>query len=318
MKQYERVHKYSPMPVKNVNRCVVVALLLLLIGVQFFANAQTKKEKDMATVRVRYMVNDLDAAIGFYTKHLGFQVKQQAKPNFAMLALDGVDLVLSTPFGPGGAAKPMADGTKPAAGGNWNRLIINVDNIEAEITRLQEDGVHFRNEIATGPGGAEVLLDDPSGNPIELFQPAATTEQDDETAIRALEDNLIAAFNSGDIDLIMKNYVPGKTFVLYDVVPRKEYLGADVYREAWAEMFTHFEGRPKMTYRDLGITVDGNVGFGNCFMHVTGTDKQGQAVDRWVRVTNGYRKIEGKWLIALEHISVPVNFATGKLVPVTK
>ncbi len=293
-----------------------MALLLLLLGIQFFASAQTKKEKDMETVRVRYMVNDLDAAVGFYTKHLGFQVKQQVKPNFAMLALDGVDLVLSTPYGPGGAAKPMSDGSKPEAGGSWNRLIINVDNLEEEITRLRDANVHFRNEIAKGPGGAEVLLDDPSGNPVELFQPAATNSQDDETAIRTLEDNLITAFNSGNIDSIMANYVPDKTFVLYDVVPRKEYLGVDVYREAWTEMFTHFEGRPKLAISDLRVTIDGNVGFGNCFMHLTGTGKQGQPVDRWVRVTNGYRKIDGKWLIALEHISVPVDFATGKLVPV--
>jgi ketosteroid isomerase-like protein/catechol 2,3-dioxygenase-like lactoylglutathione lyase family enzyme len=295
-----------------------VALLLWLIGVQFFSNAKTEKEKDMKTVRVRYMVNDLDAAVGFYTKHLGFQVKQQVKPNFAMLSLDSVDLVLSTPFGPGGAAKPMADGTKPAAGGSWNRLIINVDDIEAEITRLQDDNVHFRNEIAKGPGGSEVLLDDPSGNPVELFQPASTSTQDDEAAIRALADRFVTAFNSGDIDAIMKNYVQDETFILYDVVPRKEYRGANIYREAWAEMFTHFEGKPKITISELTISVDGNTGFGNCFMHLTGASNHGQPVDRRVRVTNGYRKIDGKWLIALEHISVPVDFATGKLVPVTK
>ena len=82
----------------------------------------------MTTVRVRYMVNDLDPAVTFYTKHLGFQVKQQVNPNFAMLSLGNVDLVLSTPFGPGGAAKPMSDGRKAEPGG-WNRLIINVDDL---------------------------------------------------------------------------------------------------------------------------------------------------------------------------------------------
>ena len=126
----------------------------------------------MTTVMVRYMVNDLDPAVTFYTKYLGFQVRQQAKPNFAMLSRGNLNLVLSTPFGPGGAAKPMSDGRKAEPGG-WNRFVINVDDLEAEVARLREDHVHFRNDIAKGPGGSEILLDDPSGNPIELFQPAS-------------------------------------------------------------------------------------------------------------------------------------------------
>jgi len=130
-----------------------------------------EEETDMDTIRVRYMINDLDPAVTFYTKHLGFQVKQQAKPHFAMLSRGPLDLVLSTPFGPGGAAKPMLDGRHAEPGG-WNRVIINVDDLAAEVARLRKAGVHFRNEVATGPGGSEILLDDPSGNPIELFQPA--------------------------------------------------------------------------------------------------------------------------------------------------
>lgn len=124
-------------------------------------------------VRVRYMVNDVEEAIDFYTKHLGFEVKMKNLPYFAMLSRDGVGLVLSPPFGPGGAAKPMKDGTMPEAGTGWNRMIIDVEDLPAEIERLRAANVNFRNEIATGPGGSEVLLDDPSGNPIELFQPAA-------------------------------------------------------------------------------------------------------------------------------------------------
>jgi len=271
----------------------------------------------MTTVRVRYMVNDLDPAVTFYTKHLGFQVKQQVNPNFAMLSLGNVDLVLSTPFGPGGAAKPMSDGRKAEPGG-WNRLIINVDDLSAEVARLREAHVRFRNDIATGPGGSEILLDDPSGNPVELFQPSAAAASDDETAIRVLEDRFAAAFNAGDIDAIMKNYIPDKSFVLFDVVPREEYLGADAYRKAWVEMFSRFNGTPKIAITDLSITVDGNVGFGHSFMRVTGTDTQGHSVDRTVRVTDGYHKIGGNWLIAHEHISVPVDFATGKMVPVPK
>ena len=125
----------------------------------------------MTTVRVRYMVNDLDPAVGFYAKNLGFSVKQERRPNFAMLSRGNLELVLSTPFGPGGAAKPMSDGRKAEPGG-WNRIIINVDNLQAEVTRLRQEHLHFRNDIVSGPGGSEILLDDPSGNPVELFQPA--------------------------------------------------------------------------------------------------------------------------------------------------
>jgi catechol 2,3-dioxygenase-like lactoylglutathione lyase family enzyme len=129
-------------------------------------------ETAMDTIRVRYMVNNLDPAVTFYTQHLGFQVKMEAKPHFAIVSRGPLDLVLSTPFGPGGAAKPMLDGRHAEPGG-WNRIIINVDDLTAEVERLRKADIHFRNEIATGPGGAEILLDDPSGNPIELFQPAA-------------------------------------------------------------------------------------------------------------------------------------------------
>ena len=123
-------------------------------------------------IRFRYMVKDVEEAVGFYTKHLGFEIKMENYPHFAMLTRDGVGLVLSPPFGPGGAAKPMSDGTMPEAGTGWNRMIIDVDDLPAEIARLRAANIHFRNDIATGPGGSEVLLDDPSGNPIELFQPA--------------------------------------------------------------------------------------------------------------------------------------------------
>src|ERR1044072_2958762 len=152
----------------------------------------------MATIMVRYMVNELDPAVNFYTEHLGFQPGQQAAPYFAKLSRDNIELVLSTPFGPGGAAKPMSDGQKAEPGG-WNRPIIPVDDLPATIDKLREAQIHFRNEIVTGPGGAQVILDDPSGNPIELFQPASEDTPDDEAAIRALEDRFAAAVNSGRI-----------------------------------------------------------------------------------------------------------------------
>jgi ketosteroid isomerase-like protein/catechol 2,3-dioxygenase-like lactoylglutathione lyase family enzyme len=317
MKRDEREHNCFHMLVRHVNTSAVALLLMLFIGIQFFSKAQTKNEQDMTTVKVRYMVNDLDPAVTFYTKHLGFQVKQEANPNFAMLSRDNLELVLSTPFGPGGAAKPMLDGSKAEPGG-WNRLIINVDDLAAEVAELREAHVHFRNDIARGPGGAQILVDDPSGNPIELFQPATADSSDDESAIRALQDRFAAAVNAGDVDGIMKNYVPDKSLVVFDVVPRKEYFGADAYRAAWIDFYTHYKGIPKLTIIDLDVAVDGNVGFGHSFMNIKGTGAQGQPIDRITRVTAGYRKIEGKWLIVHEHISVPVDFATGKLVPVKK
>ena len=125
----------------------------------------------MNAVRVRYMVNDIDRAVAFYTKYLGFRAGQGSTPNFAMLSRGNLQLVLSTPFGPGGAAKPMSDGRKAEPGG-WNRIIINVDDLPAEVAKLKKAQLHFRNDIVSGPGGSEILLDDPSGNPIELFQAA--------------------------------------------------------------------------------------------------------------------------------------------------
>ncbi|HEX4783032.1 MAG TPA: VOC family protein [Candidatus Sulfotelmatobacter sp.] len=145
-------------------------LILLVVSVSTLintGNAQQKEQVDMTTVRVRYMVNELDPAVEFYTKYLGFQIKQENKPNFAMLSRGNLEFVLSTPFGPGGAAKPMPDGRKPQPGG-WNR----VDDLSAEVARLRKGQLHFRNDIVSGPGGSEILLDDPSGNPVELFQPA--------------------------------------------------------------------------------------------------------------------------------------------------
>jgi predicted enzyme related to lactoylglutathione lyase len=156
--------------VVNMSTRILVLLIVSLAVLLPAANPQSKEQQGMTTVRVRYMVNDLDPAVEFYRKHLGFGIKQERRPNFAMLSRGNLELVLSTPFGPGGAAKPMTDGRKPEPGG-WNRIIINVDDLEAEVTRLRKEHLHFRNDIVSGPGGSEILLDDPSGNPVELFQP---------------------------------------------------------------------------------------------------------------------------------------------------
>jgi len=148
-----------------------------------------------------------------------------------------------------------------------------------------------------------------------LLFPYMTTmaaASDDKAAIRALEEKFSAAFNAGDIDGIMKNYVQDESLVVFDVVPRKQSHGADAYRKDWQDFFSHFKGTPKISITDLGITVEGNIGFSHSIQHIVGTDTQGHPVDRTVRVTDGYRKIGGNWLIAMEHVSVPVDLKTGK------
>ncbi|HET6679967.1 MAG TPA: VOC family protein [Gemmatimonadaceae bacterium] len=129
----------------------------------------------MSSVSVRYMIDDVPAAIAFYTTRLGFTLVHDASPAFAAVSRDGVRLLLS---GDGSSGKrPLADGRRQTPGG-WNRIHLEVTDLESEVGRLRAAGVPFRtNEIVTGPGGAQVVIDDPSGNPIELFQSARTSEQ---------------------------------------------------------------------------------------------------------------------------------------------
>jgi catechol 2,3-dioxygenase-like lactoylglutathione lyase family enzyme len=122
------------------------------------------------TVNVRYMVNDVDAAMAWYTKHLGFSVLSSAAPAFADVTLGSLRLLLSGPKS--SAGRPMPDGARPEAGG-WNRVHLIVDDLPGEVARLRAAGVKFRNDIMTGPGGKQILIEDPSGNPVELFEPAA-------------------------------------------------------------------------------------------------------------------------------------------------
>jgi catechol 2,3-dioxygenase-like lactoylglutathione lyase family enzyme len=124
----------------------------------------------MATVSVRYIVNDVDEAIGFYCGLLGFDEVMHPAPAFAMLQRGDLRLVLSAPGGGPGGGAAMADGTLPQPGG-WNRFSIEVDDIDALVATLRDKGAHFRNEIIDGVGGRQTLVDDPSGNPVELFQP---------------------------------------------------------------------------------------------------------------------------------------------------
>ena len=120
---------------------------------------------------VRYIVNDVDAAIAFYTQHLGSSESAQSGPYFALLARDNLQLVLSPPKGPGGGSQPMPDGRRPEPGG-WNRIIVQSSNLQDDVDVLRKAGVGFRNDIVAGPGGRQILLEDPSGNLVELFEPA--------------------------------------------------------------------------------------------------------------------------------------------------
>ena len=121
------------------------------------------------TVNVRYMVTDVDAAVEWYTEHLGFNVLSNQAPAFADVSRGALRLLLSGPTS--SAGRPMPDGERPGPGG-WNRLHLIVNDLSAEVARLRAEGVQFRNEVVTGPGGSQILAVDPSGNFVELFQPA--------------------------------------------------------------------------------------------------------------------------------------------------
>ena len=124
----------------------------------------------MTTVSVRYITDDVDAAVAFYVERLGFNVEMRPGPGFAMLSRGDLRLLLNRP-GAGGAGQPMPDGRRPEPGG-WNRIQIEVSDLEREVEALRAAGASFRGEIVTGRGGSQILLDDPTGNPVELFQPA--------------------------------------------------------------------------------------------------------------------------------------------------
>ena len=148
---------------------------------------------------------------------------------------------------------------------------------------------------------------------LACFAPSvAAAAPADEAAIRALEDRFITACNAGDINAIMKTYVPDQSLVVFDLPPPRQYLGADAFRKDWVNFLASFKGRPKFDLTDLAISVEGNLGFSHSIQRVRGTDTKGQPIDITVRITDGYRKIGGDWLIVLEHVSVPVDLATGK------
>jgi catechol 2,3-dioxygenase-like lactoylglutathione lyase family enzyme len=123
----------------------------------------------VATISVRYIVEDVGEAIAFYTRHLGFGVELNPAPGFAVLSRGDLRLLLNAP-GAGGAGQAMPDGRRPEPGG-WNRIQLEVRDLAGEVERMRDSGARFRNEIVSGRGGKQILLEDPSGNPIELFEP---------------------------------------------------------------------------------------------------------------------------------------------------
>ena len=125
----------------------------------------------MGGVSVRYIVDNVDAAIRFYTEHLGFTVLMHPGPGFALVSRGDLRLLLSVPAGGGGAGRDMPDGRRPEPGG-WNRIQIEVQDLAQMVVTLKQTGAKFRNDIVTGNGGKQILLEDPAGNPIELFEPA--------------------------------------------------------------------------------------------------------------------------------------------------
>jgi ketosteroid isomerase-like protein len=140
----------------------------------------------------------------------------------------------------------------------------------------------------------------------------ARAGSNDEAAIRTLEAQFSKAFNAKDVDAIMKLYVPDDSLLVFDVIPPRQYAGAKAYRKDWEGLFATFKGPVKFELSDLHVFASGTTGYGYSIQHVTGTDTKGQPIDLTVRVTDGYRKVGGRWLIAHEHVSVPVDLDTGK------
>jgi len=134
----------------------------------------------------------------------------------------------------------------------------------------------------------------------------------DEAKIRDLEARYAAAFNAKDVDAIMKVYVPGPGLVVFDVVPPRQYVGQEAYRKDWQDFLATLKGPLKLEINDLAIRADRTLAYSHSIQHVTGTDTTGQPIDLTVRVSDVYRKIKGQWLIEHEHVSVPVDLATGK------
>ena len=147
---------------------------------------------------------------------------------------------------------------------------------------------------------------------LALLAATGPARADSKAEIKALEDQFVAAFKAKDVDAIMKVYVPDQSLFVFDVVPPRQYVGAAAYRKDWQEFFGNFNGPITVELKDLDVLADHNLAYGHSIQRVAGTDKAGKPLDMTVRVTDVYRKIKGHWLIIHEHVSVPVDLATGK------
>ena len=145
-----------------------------------------------------------------------------------------------------------------------------------------------------------------------LPAPAPDTTAQDQAAIKALEDKFVAAFNAKDTKAIMSLYVPDQSLIVFDAAVPRQYTGAAAYTKDWNDFWAMFPGAANFDMSDLDITVGGNVAYGHSIQHATMTDKKGKKMEMTVRVTDGYKKVNGQWLISHEHVSVPVNFTTMK------
>jgi uncharacterized protein (TIGR02246 family) len=144
-----------------------------------------------------------------------------------------------------------------------------------------------------------------------LCAPAAAANND-EAKIRALEAQFAAAVNLKDPDAVMKSYVPGSSLLVFDAIPPRQYVGAQAYRKDWQDLFAMFKGDLKFEVSDLAVSTDRTLAYGHSIQHLTGTDANDHPIDVTVRVTDVYRKVKGQWLIEHEHVSMPVDLATGK------
>src|ERR1700679_298807 len=142
--------------------------------------------------------------------------------------------------------------------------------------------------------------------------PVADTSAQDQAAIKSLEDRFAAAFNAKDVNAIMALYTPGDNLVVFDAIPPRQYTGWAAYKKDWEDIFAANPGPASVTLTDLDITVGGNVAYGHSIQLASFTDKSGKTTTSTMRVTDGYKKMNGQWLISHEHVSVPVDFSTMK------
>jgi uncharacterized protein (TIGR02246 family) len=261
----------------------------------------------MATVQVRYIVKDVDAAIAFYRDRLGFTEAMHPAPAFAMLTRGDLRLVLSAPNPAGGGGQPMPDGRQQEPGG-WNRFAIEVADLAATVEKLRQSGVRFRNDIVTGVGGKQILVEDPSGNPIELFQPlrpearlgtiaestrsAASASPTDELAIRELVAAWMAATKAGDLAKVLSLMADDVVFL----VPGRPPFGKADFAAAWQGMQgVRIEGRNDIEE----IQVLGDWAFTRNRLDLAVTPPGGTPVCRAGYTLSLYRKAPtGAWVLA--------------------